>query len=141
MDCGAVWKSKRPPSPDALKRMIIKKHVPFWVLTNVLGICAYLCIEAWLLMPRSQGDSLNAFDIIHFWLTAECPLLIVFLMLNLIWAICIIKNRHSDADRRKLVMWLGVCVAWTIVIFVYGIGVGMLKVLIIFVDKNLWNRG
>jgi hypothetical protein len=112
------------------------KGVPLWLLGNFFGIFSYLLLEAWIRAPHSEADSVNVFDIMHFWLTKECPVLIVFLILNLIWLNSIIRRRHSDGNWRILVSWLLVCVVWGGTLCFYGTAIGMLKIFIIYLQKG-----
>lgn len=108
----------------------------FWLLANVLGICAYLLIEFWILAPRSEAESLNTTDVIHLWLITECPLLVAFLILNLVWMGVTIKRWFSNKSWQPLVAWSVVCLAWGVTLFAYGIAIGMLKVLIMMADRG-----
>jgi hypothetical protein len=113
------------------------KDSRFWLLANAVGICAYLLIELWIMAPRSEAESLNFINIIYYWTISEFPLLVVFLILNVIWLIFIVRSRLSNGSRRSLLtVWFLVCLVWGVALFSYGLAGGMVKILIILTQKG-----
>lgn len=110
----------------------------FWLFANGLGICAYLFFEFLMLIPHSEMESPNAFDLIHAWLVIELPIVSGFLVANLIWLIFILKNKRIVGNLQSLPIWVSVVLAWGCALFAYGMGAGMLKVLIMMVDRGAW---
>lgn len=108
-----------------------------WLLVNIVGMLLYLCGIFWLLLPRSEVDSLNSFDVIHFWFIIECPILIAFIIINIIWLISTLGFRHRYADRQSIAVWVIAMLIWVGIVVGNGIGIGMCKVLIILISHEL----
>lgn len=136
MECGAVWKSKWSAYSRACTIKANMKSERYWLLANILGVCAYLFIEYLILAPRFQEDALNTFDVMHLWLTLGCPLLIAFLIVDLVWLAIIIKGRRSGGNWRPMTPWVLVSLAWGLAIYSYGIAPGMVKLLIIAMNRK-----
>ena len=96
-----------------------------WLLVNALGIAIYLSLESWILAPRPEAEALNGIDQIYFWLTRNLPLLIVFIVLNVIWLIRIWR-RTDPSNMWPFRSWLLVCLAWAIALVYHGLAVKIL---------------
>ncbi len=114
------------------------KDSRIWLLANILGVCVYLLLESWILAPRSEAESLNGIDVGYFWLTRECPILVVFLLLNLTWLSLIIKRGRSSKNWHPLVIWVLVCLMWGAAFLTYGVGIGILKIIVDMIDGRAW---
>jgi uncharacterized membrane protein SirB2 len=108
-----------------------------WLLANALGIAIYLSLESWVLAPRSEAEALNGIDQIYFWLTRNLPLLVVYLVLNVIWLIRI-RSRSDPSNKWPFRNWLLVCLAWAIALIYHGLTVKILKILIAMIDGKAW---
>lgn len=108
-----------------------------WLLANALGIAIYLSLESWVLAPRSEAEALNGFDQIYFWLTRNLPLLIVYLVLNVVWLIRI-RRRSDPSNKWQFRSWLLVCLAWAIALIYHGLAVKVLKMVIAMIDGKAW---
>lgn len=114
----------------------------FWILANAVGICIYLTFEFWISLPRSEEDSFNSFDITFFWFVAELPVLMLFLIVNLIWLNRLIsKGRHSR-NWQPMIIWSLVGLGWVCAASVFGIAIRILTVIApILIKRALWHQG
>jgi hypothetical protein len=102
----------------------------FWLLFNVLGIVAYLSIEAWLFAPRIPEEEFNGIDQICFWSTMQFPLLALFLGVNLTW---VLMSRKSPFFKsRQLVIWIMGCIGWGILLVLDPIAVKIVYLLFMY---------
>jgi hypothetical protein len=112
------------------------KNPLHWLLSNLLGICLYLMIQYYIVVPRPEGDELNGIDQIYIWMVFALPLLVIVFALDVVWLGAIIKQRSKDGNPQRLIEWLVVCVIWAIVIFTYGIALRVLEVFIMIGKSN-----
>ena len=98
-----------------------------WVLINALGVTAYLLLEAWILAPRSEGETLNGIDQIYFWITRMLPVLVVVGVIDVIWAVCIARSK-SPLRKWQFRWWLIACFAWALALCYNGLAVKVARV-------------
>jgi predicted acyltransferase len=99
-----------------------------WLLINAAGMAAYLIIEYSILAPRPEGLELNSFDVIISFFLFECPVVLLFLMINIVKYNLTIKDQEQKEARNTLRLVLLICVAWGLLIFSHGIGMGILQI-------------
>jgi len=108
-----------------------------WIVANTVGFGIFLYTESRLALhpfvsePFTSHDIIgSASDMISQWFEWECPLLIVFLLLNMIWLYRIIRPRNSNPTNQSFIVWLLICLAWVCAISVYGISIPMITKII-----------
>lgn len=101
-----------------------------WILTNILGIVTYLAVEYWLLFRHKEiiGDEDGIGDI-YLWVTHEFPILVAFLLINVIWLKTILANSLYSNKRSRLGIWLLMCLVWGFALIYRGTAIIMLKIL------------
>ena len=113
----------------------------YWLLVNGLGMCAYLFFEALILAPRSEPD-MGPPGAEMFALVSIMFFYIMFIVVNVIWLISIIKRACSNGNWRSSMVWLLVCLAWGVTLavplFGYSIAIGILKILTAMVNGTAW---
>jgi hypothetical protein len=113
------------------------KEAKFWLLINVLGIGAYISIEAWLFAPRIPEEEFNGIDQMCFWTTMQFPLLALYLGVNLTW---ILMSRKSPFFKgRRLFIWGIGCAAWGVLLLFDPIAL-KIAYLFIMVQSGAWNH-
>lgn len=91
-----------------------------WLLVNFLGIAVHFLIQHWIL-TRSLGEESPGFNQVYYWMNLECPLLLLFLVINLFWLIKTIKEMRSSKNWLPLALFCGICLAWVMALFAGGI--------------------
>jgi hypothetical protein len=110
-----------------------------WLIANFIGISAYLLFECWLLAPHPEVGPQNGIDQKVAWLFTAFPVLILFIILNIIWFISTIRSGRPSGWWTPLPVWLLAVSAWVVAIFGYSnIGITMLSLFIDMIDGRAW---
>ena len=116
------------PIKNEMKIALIASRM--WILTNILGIGIYLAIEYWILFrPREIIGDEDGIGDVYLWITRELPILVAFLLINVIWLKAIWTNSLHPNRRSQLGIWLLMCLVWGCALIYQGTAVIMLKVL------------
>ena len=100
------------------------------MLTNILGIVIYLAVEYWILFrPREIADDEYGIGDLYLWITREFPILVAFLVINVIWLATILTNSLHSNKRSQLGIWLLMCLVWCCALIYRGTAVITLKIL------------
>ena len=97
-----------------------------FLLANVIGMAFYLFYEH-LLLFRGQDDDLNPIVAVSYWMRVDGPVLLGFVILNLIWAVLIINKARAYGNWRLLAWWGTAVLAWIVTLFVFGMAIGFLR--------------
>gem|GEM_PF-4481321 len=145
LECRPSWTSKRSTRQMNMKNGLstiinpVKRNW-LWIIANIVGIGIFLKMEARLCQPSSLNGTVEFIDIIDFicnWLNWECPLLIVFLLLNMIWLYRIIRQRHFNPCEPSLIVLLLICLAWIYASTIYGVATLMIAKVVPMLIKRV----
>lgn len=112
------------PGIDNTRRAL--NGAQYWLLANVVGILIYFRIQSWILAPRSEAESFNGFDEMYYWMNMEGPLLVLFLVLNLIWLALAVKRGRGEKNWLSSSICLLAGVVWCGAILTNGMAPSVL---------------
>lgn len=113
---------------NGIKKSILNEQI-FWLLANALGIVIYLSLDSWIVAPRLKGDEFNGIDQFFFWIKGNLPILMLYLLLNVIWLIRI-KRHYINSNKWPLRALIFTCLIWSVALIYYGFIIKFLKIVI-----------
>ena len=86
----------------------------------------YLIYE-YFLLARPEDDALNPIVLISNWIIVDGPILLIFLIANVIWTALIIRAVRVCKNWRPLTWWGITLFAWSVTLFMNGLAFDFLR--------------